>query len=294
MNPEPGRVIRQPAGGPGVTRFATRGDHRLSYESSGADDGIPILALHDLLADRGQFRPLGDALPEGGFRITLPDARGHGASPTISGRAYPTRELVADTLAVLDAEGLSAVHIAAIGWGAGIALGLAAAAPERVASLVLAAPYIPDLLAGHADSELRQENARHGEMLRDAAAAAEKGQIDRALDLFLGMRRGENWREGLPKPRLGAIRRAAGNLGPLLTGMSANPFEPEDLGRMAVPAMIVLGDDASVFERELANGLAARLPLGRLARIAREPDRESALGSGWIPAIARALVAATR
>ena len=147
MTIEDDRRGPQPAGGPGVTRFAARGGHRLSYESSGAVEGAPVLGLHDLLADRGQLRPLAAALVGDGFRVTLPDARGHGASSAISGREYPARELVADAVAVLDAEGQATVHVVAMGWGAGTALAMAAVKPERVSSLVLIEPYLPGLLA---------------------------------------------------------------------------------------------------------------------------------------------------
>ena len=122
-----------------MTRFATRGDHRLSYEIHG-DDGEAILALHDLLGDRGQLRPLAEALGADGFRVTLPDARGHGASPMIAGGRYPASALAADALAIADAEGLARMRIAAVGWSAATALALVVAAPGRVVSLLLAAP----------------------------------------------------------------------------------------------------------------------------------------------------------
>ena len=120
------------------------------------EHAIPVLALHDLLADRGQLRPLAEPPHDALFRLTLPDARGHGASPMLSGRAYPPSELAADALAVLDAEGLQSAHLVAIGWGAATALVLAATAPQRVASLVLAAPYLPALAAQHPDAAARQ------------------------------------------------------------------------------------------------------------------------------------------
>jgi pimeloyl-ACP methyl ester carboxylesterase len=137
---KPGSFTPHPTGGPGLTRFATRGDHRLSYESRGDGAGMPVLALHDLLADRGQLRPLAEPPRAALFRLTVPDARGHGASPMLSGRAYPPSELAADALAVLDAEGVPSAQLVAVGWAAATALVFAASVPLRVASLVLAAP----------------------------------------------------------------------------------------------------------------------------------------------------------
>src|SRR4051812_3963003 len=209
---ERGPFTPQPTGGPGITRFATRGEHRLSYESHGDDAAIPVLALHDLLADRGQLRSLAEPPREALYRLTLPDARGHGASPMLSGRAYSASELAADALAVLDAEGLQRAHLVTIGWAAATALVLAASVPPRVTSLVLVAPYLPGLLAKSSDAAARQTGAAHLEMMQEAADLAAKGQMDRALDLFLGARIGTDWRDRFSKPRLGAIRRSAGNL----------------------------------------------------------------------------------
>lgn len=244
----------RPTGGPGVTRFATRAGQRLSYESIGATDGIPILGLHDLLADRGQLRPLADALPPDRYRLTLPDARGHGASPTISGRACPISELAADALAVLDAEDLAQVHIAAVGWGAGTALGMALLAPERVASIVLAGPFLP-ALTGHEETL---------SMLRHAADAAEKGQTDRALDLYLGLRWDVGWRDRLAKARLGAIRRAAGSLAPLLAGTTEAALGNVTLERIGVPVTVLVASNAGARDRHVADVLTALVPRSRL------------------------------
>lgn len=263
----------RPTGGPGVTRFATRAGQRLSYESIGATDGIPILGLHDLLADRGQLRPLADALPPDRYRLTLPDARGHGASPTISGRTYATSDLAADALAVLDAEGLARAHIAAIGWGAGTALGLALLAPERIASIVLAAPFLP-ALTGHEETLAT---------LRRAADASEKGQTDRALDLYLGLRMEAGWRDRLPKARLGAMRRAAGSLAPLLTGASEATFAQTTADQIDVPVTILVTTYAAAPDRLVADSLAALMPRSRRPHATVTDDLE--------PALAQALAA---
>ena len=286
---ESGPFTPQPTGGPGITRFATRGDHRLSYESTGDAAATPVLALHDLLADRGQLRPLAEPPHDALFRLTLPDARGHGASPTLSGRAYPPSELAADALAVLDAEGLANAHVVAIGWGAATALALAATAPQRVASLVLAAPYLPALVADSPDAAARQTGSTHLEMMREAADLAEKGQLDRALDLFLGARIGADWRDRFPKPRLGAIRRSAGNLAPLLAG-TMSPITLDALNSLDMPVVLLVRDDAAALERVTVETLASLLPRARITTLPVESHDELASGSGWTEAIAEALL----
>ena len=213
------------------------------------------------------------------FRLTLPDARGHGASPMLSGRAYPSSELAADALAVLDAEGLQSAHLVAIGWAAETALALAATAPQRVASLVLAAPYLPALVADRAEAAARQIGSAHLEMMQEAAALAEKGQTDRALDLFLGARIGADWRDRFSKPRLGAIRRSAGNLAPLLAGMVGAPIDPDALTSLDMPVVLLVKDDAEILERVTVETLVVAL--------ASRADHNAAtqrLTSSWLAA----------
>jgi len=286
---ERGPFTPQPTGGPGITRFATRGEHRLSYESSGDRAGIQVLALHDLLADRGQLRRLIEPPHNAEFRLTLPDARGHGASPMLSGRAYPPSELAADALAVLDAEGVQSPHVVAIGWAAATALALAATVPLRVASLVLAAPYLPALVAQSPNAAARQVGSAHLEMMQEAAGLAEKGQMDRALDLFLGERIGADWRDRFSKPRLGAIRRSAGNLAPLLAGTVAAPIDPDALTRLEMPVVLLVKDDAEFLERVTVKILASFIPHVRIATLPPWTKDQPASGSEWTEAIAEVL-----
>ncbi|HEX2281689.1 MAG TPA: alpha/beta hydrolase [Thermomicrobiales bacterium] len=264
----------------------------MSYESHGGEAGMPVLALHDLLADRGQLRPLAEPPHDALFRLTLPDARGHGASPMLSGRAYHSSALAADALAVLDAEGLQSAHIVAIGWAAETALTLAATAPQRINSLVLAAPYLPGVVADHAEVAARQIGSAHLEMMLEAAALAEKGQTDRALDLFLGARIGADWRDRFSKPRLGAIRRSSGNLAPLLAGTASAPIAPDALTSRDMPVWLLAKDDADVLERAAVEILASLLPRARMGTLPSGPNQHLATSPEWTDAIATVLTSA--
>lgn len=280
-------------GGPGVTRFATRGHHRLSYESSGEAAGTPLLALHDLLVDRGQLRQLAAALVDMGFRVTLPDARGHGASSMLSGPAHAGPELAGDARAVLDAEGLPAAHVVGVGWGAASALALAVDAPGNVLSLSLIAPYLPAVLGDHPAPEAQRYAEALHETIQQAAHAAQTGQIDHALDLYLGIRWGSGWRERLTKPRLGAIRRAAANLGPLLAGMAPDQVDRAALRAIDRPVTLYLRHDAPAFERWNAEVLRDLIPNARIqsVTIATADEGEAALAPDWAPVLTFALLA---
>lgn len=246
----------RPTGGIGISRFAQQGTHRLSYESAGATDGNAVLLLHDLLADRGSLRQLAGGLVEAGWRITLPDASGHGASPMISGRAYPLPQLVADVHAVLDAEGLASSHIVAFGWGALTALALGSERRPRASSLLLVEPYLPALLHAHPNEEAQKYGAAHLEALAQAGDAAYKGLTDRALDLYPGVRWGTGWRDRVPKHRLAAIRRGAANLSPLLALLGAAESDLEMLHRINLPVTIFTRRNGPQFEQWNAEALS--------------------------------------
>lgn len=289
-----GETLRpQPPGGSRVTRFVTRAGHRLSYESSGEAEAPPLLALHDLLADRGQLRPLGAALSAAGFRVTLPDARGHGASAMISESRYPPPELAADALAVLDAEGVAATHVVAVGWGAAIALELAARHPDRVRSVTLIEPYLPALLQHHPNATAREYGDGHLKVFVEAIDAAYKGLTDRALDLFPGVRWGAGWRERTAKPRLGAIRRAAANLRPLLAGIGADQMDQAALRSIQAEVTVLVRADSDPFERWNAEAVALLVPGSGIQTVTiPHPDiGQPVIAPEWTPVLTRTLSA---
>jgi pimeloyl-ACP methyl ester carboxylesterase len=179
--------------------------------------------------------------------------------------------------------------VVAIGWAAETALAVAATAPRRVVSLVLVAPYLPSLVAERAEVAARQFGSDHLEMMQEAAALAEKGQADRALDVFLGARIDADWRDRFSKPRLGAIRRSAGNLAPLMVGTVGAPIDPDVLTNFDMPVGLIVQDGAEVLERVTVETLASLLPLARIVTLPREPNEHLAGGLEWTEAIVEAL-----
>jgi pimeloyl-ACP methyl ester carboxylesterase len=273
-----------------MTRFAARGGHRLSYATSGTG-ATAVAGLHDLLADRGQLRQLAVALPEDQFRIVLPDMRGHGAAPAIAGRQFPTRELMADLLTILDAEAIERASVVATGWSAATALGLAMDFSQRVTSLTLIQPYLPGLVTAHPDTAVREAATNHLTVIQEAAVAADKGLTDRALDLYLGARLGSGWRERLAKPRLGAIRRSTGSLAPFLATLAAERVDRDVLPNLTAPLTIFVEPNAMPMVGWTAEALTSFLPNARVVRTDAPPG--SALGDDqhWATEAGRVLLA---
>lgn len=273
-----------------MTRFVARGGHRLSYATGGT--GVAAVAgLHDLLADRGHLRQLAAALPEDRFRIVLPDVRGHGAAPAIAGRQFPTRELVADLVTILDAEAIERVNVVATGWSAATALSLGMDFPQRVTSLTLIQPYLPELVAEHPDTAVREAATNHLAVIQEAALAADKGLTDRALDLYLGARLGSGWRERLSKPRLGAIRRSTGSLAPFLATLAAERVDRDALRGLTAPLTIFVEPDAMPIVGWTAETLTSFFPDASVVQRDAPPGTDRADDQPWTSEIAQILIA---
>jgi 3-oxoadipate enol-lactonase len=101
----------------------------------GPEDAPPLLLLHSIGTTHNIWDSQAQALARR-FRVVRPDMRGHGLSGVTPGD-YSMQQLARDALALLDALGIGAAHVAGTSIGGRIALQMAAEAPERVLSLCL-------------------------------------------------------------------------------------------------------------------------------------------------------------
>lgn len=248
---------------PGLTRFARRGVARLAYETRGEGTRTVVL-LHDLLADRTTLHGLRDGLVENGFQVLLPDVRGHGASAAIAGLRLTIADLVLDLLSILEAEAVERASVVGIGLGATIGVDLGLVEPARLDRSVLVDPLLPGLLLDSPDAGEREAAAEARDAAAKIAELANKGSLDRALDLYYGGRWGPNWRTAVPKVRLGAMRRHANAFGPLLAAVHGYRLAVTKPSSDAVPTLILLSEEASDLERSGAERLRSILPSASL------------------------------
>lgn len=117
---------------------------RIYYETAGS--GVPVVLLHGFTQTGAAWRRNGfvEGLQDG-YRLLLPDARGHGRSDTpLTPEAHGGPEaLGADVLAVLDAEGIDSAHIVGYSMGAHTGYVVGSSAPSRARSLVLGGGAAP-------------------------------------------------------------------------------------------------------------------------------------------------------
>ncbi len=112
-----------------------RGNLVFDVIDEGPSDAPTVVLLHGFPQFNTSWSKVIDRLSEAGYRCLAPNQRGYspGARPTRR-RDYLMPELVEDVRALLDASGASRVHLVGHDWGAGVAWGVAAQMPDRVAT----------------------------------------------------------------------------------------------------------------------------------------------------------------
>jgi 3-oxoadipate enol-lactonase len=108
----------------------------IAVHCSGDPTGPAIVMTHSILASSAMWAIQAEMLASQGWRVLRIDARGHGASLAYR-PAATMNDLVADTLAVLDALALDKVHYVGLSLGGMSGFGLAIQHPGRLHSLCL-------------------------------------------------------------------------------------------------------------------------------------------------------------
>jgi pimeloyl-ACP methyl ester carboxylesterase len=114
------------------------GTQRVWHEVTG--DGEPLVLLHGAFAGASSFQAQTPALADAGFRVYVPERRGHAHTPDVAGPL--TYQVMADdTVAYLEQVVTEPAHL--VGWsdGAVVALLVARDRPDLVRRTVLIGQY---------------------------------------------------------------------------------------------------------------------------------------------------------
>ncbi len=120
-------------------RSLTRGGYTLAWYTLGPEDGPALILCHGLAASGLQFVTDAHVFAETGYRVIVPDLRGHGRSRSPKVRNdedFTLEHLATDILALLDAEGIARAHWVGNSLGGIVGLKLAALEPGRLARFV--------------------------------------------------------------------------------------------------------------------------------------------------------------
>ncbi|MCL2470927.1 MAG: alpha/beta hydrolase [Propionibacteriaceae bacterium] len=184
-----------------------------------------VVMLHGLFSNHTLYYRLGATdLANAGYRVVMPDLRGHGLSDS-SERGFTVNEMAEDVLDLMDALGIGQTAIVGYSWGGSIAIQALIDQPERFWSTVLIEP------SGLVEEDLELINF-------------EEGGVDNYLDDYASTTRiPVNDRERvLFKARVEVFRKRG-----LMEAMRADCdyLVNADLGSIHCPA-IVLGGKQSI------------------------------------------------
>lgn len=231
---------------------------RLHYEVFGRPDGEPVLLIQGLGADKNGWNLQRLALARH-YRTIALDNRGAGRSDKPFG-TYSLEQMAEDAVAVLDAAGYESAHVMGASMGGAIAQIVALDHPTRVRSLVLAC------------TACRNHPWRRELLAEWATVANERGMGHLS-------RHAARWLIG---PRsLRRISPALGWLGPLASLRASHSFvaqvraildgdedqRVDQLGTIAVPTLVIVGNQDILTPRGDSEELAERIPGAELVVI---------------------------
>ena len=226
---------------PRLRRFTGRDGLELAYHETG--EGRPLVLLHGFAASGRQWLDHGPAaaLADAGYRVILPDLRGHGDSArTRDPACYPPDVLADDGLALMDGLGLDDYDLGGYSLGGRIVLRMLVRG-ARPARAVVA-----------------------GQGLAAVSGAAGGGTNRRVLTALASGKRIE---PGSPDAQSAYwITQLGGDPRALLQVLDSLVATPEEaLRRVQTPTLVVVGDQDH--DHADASALAAVLPQARFTRV---------------------------
>ncbi|MDC0720378.1 alpha/beta fold hydrolase [Nannocystis bainbridge] len=236
--------------------FARNHDTRIYYELGGRADGPPLLLLRGLTRTIRHWGPLLDDLGAS-FRTIAIDNRGVGHSDKPFG-IYSTRTMADDAVAVLDHAGIGEAAVFGISLGGAIAQQLVLHHPQRVRRLVLGCTRA----SGKDGPPARLSTVLS---LLSLLWLPEARALERSTPLVLSpaflrehpeiVGEWQQLAEQFPTRRRALI----GQLGAVLRHDTR-----ARLGTIAVPTLVVSGDDDRLIDVACSHALAAAIPGARL------------------------------
>lgn len=211
-------------------------------DDSGGDGDVAIL-LHGFPQTRTSWHKVTPALVDAGYRVLAPDQRGYSpAARPPSRRAYSIDKLVGDVIALADTVQADRFHVIGHDWGGGVAWGLGALHPHRLASLTsLSTPHGRAMATSFVSSNqlLRSWYMAAFQLpaLPERAIAADGGKRMRAKLVESGLP-DDQADESVELLTTGGAARTA------INWYRAIPFAPKATAteKITVPTMYVYGD----------------------------------------------------
>lgn len=231
----------------------------MALASVESGQGAPVVLLHGFPLDHTLWDGQAAAFSPG-FRIITPDLPGHGNSPILAG--LMTVDRMADSvIALLEELNITEpVTLGGLSMGGYVALSVAARYPERLRALMLfdtkSAADTP------AAAALREKNAR---------AIDETGSTEDFLRGMLPKLFADSTRRNAPEvvAETEAIMRRSlpEGVSATLRALASRPDRTEILAKIAVPTLVVVGEEDAISPPEEMKRMAEMIPRCRFSVI---------------------------
>jgi pimeloyl-ACP methyl ester carboxylesterase len=220
--------------------------------TSGA--GTPLVLLHAFPLDGRMWAPQVEALA-GTYQVIVPDLRGFGAARDQAVSEAGMDLLAEDVARLLDDRGLDRVVLGGLSLGGYVALALMRRHADRVSGLVLC-----DTKAAADGDQAREERLKMAErVLAEGNGFVAEEMLPKLL--------GETSREHRPEvvEKVGSLIReqTPEAIAGAQRGMAARPAATDVLASIAVPTLVMTGEEDTVTGPEAGRDLAAGIPGAR-------------------------------
>jgi 3-oxoadipate enol-lactonase len=229
-----------------MPRVATTSGIEIGFEEAGRNGPIPILFLHGVGSDKSVWRPQLEHFGKTRRAIAF-DYPGYGDSDSAP-ESTSRDDYAAAILSALDELGIERAHICGLSLGGVVAIAMHHLAPERCVSLILA-----DTFAVHPDGRAIYERSIAGS--RDLPAMAEA-----RVDVLLAQPADPDVRREVVETMSG-IDPAAYRMGAEAVWLADQRDRAQAI---AVPALVLCGDQDLITPIDLSNELVDLIPNARM------------------------------
>ena len=216
-----------------------------------------VICLHASAGSGGQWKALGNRMKYD-FHVLTPDLYGHGAAPSWDG---PPGDIVAADVARISrraAEAGGKVHLVGHSYGGAIALRVALAHPERVASVAVYEPVTMRVLFDY--NPKHRAAAEVAEVARDIRRDLKGGSFEHAARRFVDYWSGAGyWAQLTPEVQA----TVAGRM-PVIDAHFASlihdPVRLRDYANVHVPVLYLTGRETRASARRIGELMRYALP----------------------------------
>lgn len=230
---------------------------QLAFEEKGP--GPVVVLLHGFPLDRTMWVSQVEALSSR-YRVVTPDLRGLGESPAPEG-IYPMEDLANDVLELLDCLRINEpIILGGLSMGGYVSLAFAVRHPKKLRALMLmdtrAGADSPEAAKAREETARKIEGQGHVNDLVDSMLPKLFGKTTRETDPELTARTEKIMRRTNPRGAAGA-----------LLGMAARPDRTRDLARIALPTLVLVGEEDVITPADEARRMAQALPNARFVSV---------------------------